>query len=153
MSQFQGKYFSAEGGLSYKNLLKHFERQAKGEQNLTLMRDYKYKGNAAAKFRRPTLHGSLILVDVGAENDIVNSQGEKQPKVEIFDPTEGIRRRAVEQVHDEQQRDKTTSTIKKPQSSKHRQQGSTSKRKASTSAKPKKSSNKAIKRARDIFET
>lgn len=154
MSHFDGKYFSAEGGLSYKNLLQHFKNQAHGKRDISLIEHFTSRGGDAKKrFRQPYVHGSLVLVDLGKPSEVVNTHGEKQPKVEVFDPSEGIRRRALEQVIDERS-NKSLDAEGNAQSSAASRKGNTGKRKANlkSGSSSKKSAKSTIKRAKDIFE-
>lgn len=158
MAYSDNKYYSMDGGLSYNRLLKHFKDQANGTRNIGLMSDHGTVRDTKAGFRRPRVHGSLVLVDMGTRHDTVNQRGEHVPKVEVVDPTEGDRRRAEAQVAEENQR--TSGTVqrsnnqggqKKGQTRNRRQSGSTTKRKvppASGTAAAK----RAIKRAKDIFD-
>lgn len=156
MSYSGDKYFSVEGGLSYKKLFKHFKDQAKGSRNIGLISDHGPIRDTKAGFRRPRLHGSLVLVDMGDHVDSVNKRGEHVPKVEVIDPTEGDRLRAEAEVVDENRRTSQLTPhpnngagYRKPQTNNGRQRGQSGKRKATTATSAAK---KAIKRAKDIFE-
>lgn len=149
------KYFSVDGGLSYKKLLKHFQDQAKGSRNISLINDYNSIRGTAAGFRRPRFHGSLVLVDMGDSGENLNKRGENIPKVEVVDPTEGDRRRAEAQVAEEnrriaQQVSNNGYSTGKSQTHNGSRKGKSSKRKAAGSSSS--AAKLAIKRAKDIFE-
>lgn len=156
MAHSSHKYFSVEGGLSYQKLLKHFKDQAKGSRNISLLSDHGPIRDTKAGFRRPRLHGALVLVDMGDHVDTVNKRGEHVPKVEVVDPTEGDRLRAEAQVADENRRTAQPTphpnnggSYRKSQTNSGRRGGKTGKRRAATGTSAAK---KAIKRAKDIFE-
>lgn len=158
MAYSTDKYFSMDGGLSYQKLLKHFKDQANGSRNIGLISDYGAIRDTKAGFRRPRLHGSLVLVDMGDGKDAVNKRGEHVPKVEVVDPTEGDRRRAEAQVAEENRRtsgftprSNNGATLKKGQSNSGRQGGKSAKRKSSSTTATA-AAKRAIKRAKDIFE-
>jgi hypothetical protein len=161
---FQGKYYTIDGALSYRKLFDHFQAQARGARTLTMNKDGHRTGS---KVGRPGGSTSMILVDLGNSDNNVNKSGEKQPKVEVFEASEGVRRRAVDQVSQELREGSsvnrptsktTTNRINKRQTtnrtaqSKSRGHTGNSRRKRKAPALHPSSASTIIKRTRDIFE-
>lgn len=154
MPRIHEKYYGLEGGLSYKTFLKHFEEQAKGSGNLKFIKDMN-TAKTDGRFRKPNMNSSLILVDIADDNNI-NAKNEKQPSVQVIDPTESARRIAEDRAATESSRSyKSQPSSRKNHSNPSRQgrkntSASGNKRKAS--APGKFTSTRSVKRARDIFE-
>ena len=154
MSAFDKKYFTLDGGLSYKKFLKHFKDQAKGTQKLILLQDSGRSVDSKGPFKTPTTHGSLVLVDL-ADHVEKNDSGQL-PKVEVVEPTEADRRRALDQVQIEAHDRKTaTAGLTKPtaipnggHSKTGSRKGQNRKRKNATASTAK----KVIKRSKDFFD-
>ena len=148
-------YYSLEGGLSYNTFLRHFQDQAKGAANITLIKDINsLKGDA--RFRKQAVNNTLILVDLASEEK-VNAKKEKQPPVRVIDPTELTRLRANDRVAAESCVGASSSPYKNDgagaeshsELSTHGRKRSVKRKRGNLAAK---SSKRAIKRARDIFE-
>lgn len=114
MSAFEKKYFSSEGGLNYKALLKHFKDQANGHQNVLAIRSPSQGKSSVGgddglrtRFNRPTVHSGLVIVDMAKNGSRDDDYDEDDaPRVEVIDPTEAQRRRALDRLVQER-KDKT----------------------------------------------
>ena len=158
MSTFHKNYFALEGGLSYKTFLKHFKDQANGTRTAVLMSNRGKNGSAKSGFGGPSVRGSLVLVDLADREENVNNDGEKMPRIEVVDPTEAERRRALDRVALESSDKKVAKqeSERKGNVIKKRNHSATGTGK-SQNKKRKSASNtvtrKIVKRARDIFDS
>ena len=116
MSAYDKKYISQNAGLSYNAFLRHFQDQAKGSASIRLLGKSSPTRGLKSKFATPLCHEGFILVDT-ADKNISNKKGEVILRLEIVDPNELARRRALEDLSQQEQDKKTategTKTIKK----------------------------------------
>ena len=146
MSVIPKKYISEDLGLGYKKILDHFRNQAKGGQSILLINKPANKADIRTRFTKPTIAGSLILVDLADKEH----KNEKMPNVEVMDPTEPDRRRALQEVAEEQWVKKNATdggrfSIKRPGKGK-RAHSTAEGFQGQTLAR------KAVKRAKDLFD-
>jgi len=152
MSAFQQKYIAQDAGLSYKAFLDHFQNQAKGPQNTAVLPNN--TGGLKSKLTTPLCHDGFILVDMSDKN-IKNELGETLPRLEVVDPNELIRRRALDELSQQQQDKniaadgtKSTKIRKRPHSSSNGR-----KTRISTSSKKKRAEvKKLVNRVKDLFD-
>jgi len=104
MSAFNKKYFTVEGSLSYKKMLKHFKEQAGGGHSVILISNASKSDDLRTRFNRPSVTGGVVLIDMAddAEKSNKKKRSDELPKVEMVDPTEADRRRALDKLAEEQ---------------------------------------------------
>lgn len=141
---FDPKYYSTEGNGDYKAFLDHFKKQAEGSYKPVL---FGTKTGGVNYKKGKVGRGHLILVNT-KDNATTNKKNDgSMPKIEIVDPNEAVRRRAVTQAAKEE------SMVSKEVSSQGRSQstprGQKRKTDSSNSAAVKKSK---IRRVKDIFD-
>ena len=127
------EYYALQGGVGYKAFLDHFKHQAAGlhQHGIALT------PGANMRYQRARNRGSrLRLVKVA------NESGSKDPpKVEVVDPNESVKNRALSDLKREIS-DKTETGANIPQSTAARRRRNNVNNAAS----------KAVKRARDVFD-
>ena len=137
-------YYSLDGVVDYKKFLKHFQSQAEGRDKAVLFNGSQNRGKKS-KITRP-----LVVVDLADTSNIADNKAEK-PKIEVVEPTEADRLRAVGEIKRESKYSDSLArnTIKGR---------SSSKRNHSTSGDGKVNSNNKrkvvskVKRAKDVFD-
>lgn len=144
--------------MSYKTFLKHFRDQANGAQGMVLISD---PSKRAAQMKKsltmPSVaSGSLVLVDF-AEKENENERGETLPKIEIVDPSEGDRRRALDEVAQEQADEAEADSLQQQRikpggGTKRGHNSSGGRRGRNNSPKRKKAANSAVKKVKDLFD-
>lgn len=110
MSAYDKRYFAMDGGLNYKNILKHFKDQAAGRQSIILIKNPDSDNNGESlksNFKRQPVHAGLVLVDMADNSDVKKNE---MPKLEMVDPTEGDRRRALAKLSQESKDKKMASS-------------------------------------------
>lgn len=159
MSTFDRDYFSLDGGLNYRKFVEHFKNQAKkGFWTATLTNNQSKNGNFKSRFTGPSNRGSVVIVDLADRDEKnVNKNGDKMPRVEVVDPAEAERRRALDRVALEN-RDKKISKRglrTKGEAIKRKVHSGAGKRKnhyGKSKGNPTKAATNIVKRARDIFD-
>lgn len=144
MANGKSPYFTLDGGLSYKSVLKHFHDQAHGKQKMYLI------PNNRQSSRNPK---SLVLLDL-ADNHPEQNNATNQPKIEVIDPAEAERKRALGQLErdtmDDLEGSVNATNSEKSIKNLHSMQGSrksnTRKRKITQEAVRQK-----VKRVKDVF--
>lgn len=128
-------YYTLQGGMGYKTFLDHFRHQAEGVNQPGLVLT---SGGNAGYQRCKSKMSRLRLVKLATE-----SAPSEPPKVEVVDPNEAMKNRAVAEL----KRDLSNNTAVPPNSS----QSKTGRRRrdnpTSTSA-----AKRAVKRALDVFD-
>ena len=104
-----------------------------------------------SRFSTPLCHEGYILVD-RADKEISNKKGESIPRLEIVDPNELSRRRALEDLSQQQIDKKIAADTIKTVKVKKRPHSSSNARKTHTSSKKKKGVKKVVKRVKDLFD-
>lgn len=156
MPRLENEYFSLYGGLNYETFRRHFENQAKGESNIRLIKDMNsLKGDS--RFRRPSVNGKLILVDLAGEKASGGGGKSDHPPIKVVDENSAVTKRAVDRVAAEKIKPATTACAgNKKAKPRSKSQSNTNNRGERTGAGKRKSggdrAKKAIKKARDIFE-
>lgn len=146
MSAYTKKYFSMDAGLNYKHLLKHFKDQAEGRQSILLIKNPESTNNSDSiknNFKRQSVHSGLVLVDMGGNNDVKENE---MPKVEMVDPTEGDRRRALAKLSQEKKDKKMGSSYPGIKA------GGKGKRGHSDTSGESKSVKKLVKKTKALFD-
>ena len=151
MSAFHKKYISQNAGLSYRAFLAHFQDQARGAHSVRLLGKSPVTRGLKSRFATPLCHDGLILVDQ-TDRDIENKRGESIPRLEIVDPNEMGRRRALDEMSQREQDKKTASDgVKRVKKTKraHSSSGSRKRRTTSPRRKRKKTQKNKLK---DLFD-
>ena len=134
------KYYSTEGGSDYKAFLEHFKKQAEGRDRSPLLNTYHSR-------RRSSCAGRLILVNTKKSNGATQN-GDSTDKIEVVDPNEAERRRALsEAVREEVEVTKEVDSAKNA----HFTQGSR-KRRTPDNKSARAATKIKIKRVKDIFD-
>ena len=95
---YNTQYYSTEGGGDYKAFLEHFKKQAEGTDRPLV---FNTRVNCTVFKNARTGRGHLILVNTRKDSGTTKN-GERVTKLEIVDPNEAERRRALsEAVRDE----------------------------------------------------
>lgn len=147
MSNRKSPYFALEGGLNYKAVLKHFRDQAEGKKNINFI-------HTNGSQRKQKGKSSLVVLDLADPDSNKKATPDQQPKIEVIDPTEAERKRALGQLAKEASEILENSTNQaaaninghSPANSRQRQN---KKRKALATQKI---ISKKVKRAKDIFD-
>lgn len=106
----EGHYYSAEGGGDYKAFLEHFKKQAEGLDRPVV---FNTKNNFTTYGYSRAGRSHLILVNTKSKP----SEQDKVHRLEIVDPNESERRRAVaEIVREEAEVTKGVEKLEKPHS-------------------------------------
>ena len=90
------QFYALNGGLDYKTFLRHFEKQAEGTNRPQLI-----NGITSSPWAKTKGNGHLVLVDISNGNEHPFAMGDSLPKLEIVDPSEAERRRAVSDMQAE----------------------------------------------------
>ena len=134
------KYYSTDGSGDYKAFLEHFKRQAEGSDRLSLL-------NRQCSKVRSQRRGRLILVNT-KKSQGVTSHGDTTDKLEVVDPNEAERRRALsEVVREEAEVTKEVERVKNAHSAKGAR-----KRRLDVNKSARAAAKTKIKRVRDIFD-
>ena len=135
-------YYATDGGFDYETFLDHFMKQAEGENKPMLVHNM----TNAVTFQKSDSsgRGRIVLINTRKDNNKL-AMGSSVAKLEVIDPAEGARRRAVAEVHDKE-RESTAAG-----------HSTSSKRKRNTSPTPQKKKKKAAKKSGtnhtgDIFD-
>ena len=137
-------YFSLDGVVDYKKFLSHFQTQAEGKDKPVLF----HAPNSWAKTTKNSK--PLVIVDLADSGGIKGGKSEK-PKIEVVDPTEAERLRALGEMKREGK--KTQNGV--DNGIKGRPAGPKSHSVSGIGKGKKKRANKAyskIKRAKDVFD-
>jgi hypothetical protein len=133
-------YYATDGGFDYETFADHFMKQAEGEnkpllvQNMTNMATFSKSDNGG--------RGRIVLINTRKDNNKL-AKGATVAKLEVIDPAEGARRRAVAEVHNKEA-DKTTSTHSRTSKRKRNTTSTTQQKKKKTAVKHTSSSNSDI---------
>lgn len=139
-------YYSTEGALNYNRFLNHFRNQAQGTGKPVIINAQ--RNPPSRKMRNSK---ALVLVDT-AERDGESKGSGSRPKVEIVDPNEAEKRRAVgemAQQKKDQSRDATQKKAVKRRSNHPKQHSTAGNRQVKRSSN---SSGSKVKRVKDIFD-
>jgi len=143
----RGHYFALDGGLSYKKILNHFRDQANGK---TVLMPSKQFNQDKRKSRNKN---QLILIDLADPPKVEQKNNETMPKVDVIDPLEADRKRAIDELQREVAENKKS---EKPPKRRKQVSASHSKKqswKNNTSRRQRRGAVQAIvKRTRDIFD-
>lgn len=147
-------YYSTEGGGDYKAFVDHFKKQAEGTRTAMLLNSI----SGAPAFRKTRAGRSrLILVDTRKDRGAMKN-GEITGKIEIVDPNEAEKRRALgEAVREEMVLDKESKQLKTAHSVVGKRKTQTSSREGEPSSKRRQKSaiyvaKSKVKRVKDIFD-
>ncbi|NJL55214.1 hypothetical protein HC928_08520 [bacterium] len=147
------RYYSTEGGGDYKAFVDHFKRQAEGAA-APVMLNTRHIGRSFRNARAG--RARLVLVDTKKDQG-TTKKGELTGKLEIVDPNEAERRRALseaarEEVAVDKERQKATSAHsaigKRQRQSTSQAEPTAAKRQRSAIAVAK----SRVKRVKDIFD-
>jgi len=147
MSDNRGHYFALDGGLSYKKILHHFRDQADGKAVLMPSKQFNQDK------RKSRNKNQLVLIDLADPPNQDQKNNDVMPKVDVIDPLEADRKRAMDQLQNEV--DEVRRAAKPSKRRKHQSEGHSRKqpRKINTSKRQRRGSVQAIvKRTKDIFD-
>lgn len=160
MSAFANKYFALDGGLSYHTFLKHFKAQASGEGRLTLLKQDRGDKCLKTYCRKGSSTGSLVLLDLSDQPTGGGNKRQELPKIEVVDPAEADRRRALDQVEMEvRDRDiaRLTYGAQGPDrahyaAGRSKKKSSNNKRSSNTNTATTATAKKLVKKVKDVFD-
>jgi len=147
MADNRNHYFALDGGLSYKKILNHFQDQANGKAVLVPSKQYNQDK------RKSRNRNQLILIDLADPPKAAQKNSDTMPKVDVIDPLEADRKRAIDElqqeVADDRRNEKTSKRRKHFPTNHSRKQP----RKINTSRRQRHGPVQAIvKRTKDIFD-
>lgn len=145
MAGYKNNYYSLDGGLSYKTFLKHFKDQARGKQRRVII---PYNGKNS-RFNYPHVQSSIVLVDLQDRN-VKKEYEAETPKVEIVEPTEAERKRAVEEIRRDLEEEREVTTNRSI--SARNAHSSRNSRKRSSKKPPSRGVSSRVKRTKDVFD-
>ena len=134
-------YYATDGGFDYETFADHFLKQAEGENkpllvhNMTNMATFSKSDNGG--------RGRIVLINTRKNKEKL-AEGGTIAKLEVIDPTEGARRRAVAEVHNKERG--STANLHSRASKRKRKTSLTSQRKKKATVKQDTSS------SGDIFD-
>lgn len=153
MANFKSPYFALDGGLNYKAVLNHFQDQSKGVQKINLIHSNR---DSNGSNRKQKSRNSLVLLDLADPEKPKDSK--QQPKIEVIDPTEAERKRALGQLEMEAteigqvKKAKKISKARNPAPNGHSTQSNRPRQTKKRQATAQKIVNQKVKRAKDIFD-
>lgn len=130
------EYYTLQGGVGYKTFLDHFKHQAAGQHQAQITVEPLYTGG---RQKRENRRSRLRLVKLATETTPSDT-----PKVEVIDPNEAIKNRAVSQLKHNLAGDNVTANSEAAQS--------TTRQRRRNNPGSKAAASKAVKRARDVFD-
>jgi len=134
------RYYSTEGGGDYKAFLDHFKRQAEGTSRSRFLNTSRAKRGGCAR-------GRIILVNTKRASG-TNAKGDSTAKLEVVDPNEAERRRALSEAVREQS--ELTKAVENLENT-HSLPGARKKRSAHKGAATSVTKSK-IRRIKDVFD-
>lgn len=137
-------YYATDGGLDYETFQKHFEKQSEGK--ITSMMMNNATSLTTLKKMTNTGRGRLVLISMTGKDKDIQAQGQNVGKLEVIDPTEAARRRAVDAAKEESVK------YNDFEDENHSSQGGQKRHKSPQSKGGRKKVKATDNRARDIFD-
>jgi len=135
------RYYSTEGGGDYKAFIEHFKRQADGSSRSRFL-------NTASRAKRGgCARGRIILVNTKRDSG-TSIKGDSTAKIEVVDPNEAEKRRALsEAVREQTELTKAVEDLENTHSVPGTRKKRTAKKGAATLVTKSK-----IRRVKDVFD-
>lgn len=141
------QYFALDGGVGYKKILQHFREQALGKGKTRIIPSPAYDK------RRPRNKNQMVLIDLADTPETDNKDKDVMPKIEVMDPVEAERKRAMDQLQREIEEKRDTENPPKrrrPPTTSHSRKDL---RKTNTNKRRKRDTvQTVVKRTKDIFD-